>query len=732
MAKNATAKSWSRYISWNGKYYTSSTRVPAFTGDAYRFPPPAVGSREFQAVNIPVTGLDTGTGTGQRYTITFSGNDGYLLLCPPSTPITGTVDIETNAKTIVIHGAEFLPNYAVEKVTGPAGNKTVGKVLDIFTTGSNSPEIYILKCRFRTTDDAGNVVWNAGDPINVGGYQSSDTTKWPTVYVEQNWIDNLYGFAADTVGHTDIVKSNSGPVRGFRIARNRWGCSYQFFILFQSWNETYGAYPGGTNEFYDNQWYSINTPVSWSEPVANNLYLSTSYTTKVANGYYHAYKFNGTGAGGSNGWGTYIDKTGNTQDADLTGIMSPPAGYGFNLSGSDLVAIAGQPSSNRNNDQDWVQGTVYNGTHPKLADTTTRDRPVLVTETGKNFRITTQAQLETIVSTPVAPTLSTPSMSSSSASIVFSGGRGYATLIPQYSTDSGSTWTSIASQTTSPITFTGLSTGSYSFRVLADGSASYVSNVVTGTVGTYTPAVSLNFDSDTSLPAFFDSYGYGSISTAQKYGGTGKSVACSIAAAGHDWGLAGRLNNRLVQGDEIWIRFRTFFPTGYDFTASPHLKFFRIDQGTTASGGHGAHIDWYIRFLGQAGDTNNVGYFDFIQEDIQSWLYDTTTVPTGIVRNQWQTWNIYYKLHATAASARIRLWRDSSLLVDVNTRATLGASGNVVGCKTDGSAQGIMFSTYWNGGAPATQTCYVDDWEIATNASPPTSTDSGGRIWIGL
>lgn len=396
MAKTPVSKTWTRSISWDGKYYTSSARVPPFTGDAYRFPPPPVGSREFQAVNIPVGGLDTGSGAGQRYTITFSGNDGYLLLCPPNAPITGNVDISTNAKTVVIHGAEFLPGYAVEKVTGPAGNKTVGKVLDIVTTGSNDPEIYIYKCKFRTTNDAGTVVWNAGDPINVGGYQSSDTTKWPTVYVEQNWFDNLYGFAADTVGHTDIVKSNSGPVKGFRIARNRWGCSYQFFILFQSHNETYGAYPGGTNEFYDNQWYSIDAPPSWSEPVANNLYLSTSYTTQVSNGFYHAYKFNGTGAGGSSGWGTYIDKSGNTQDTDLTGIMSPPAGYGFNLSGSNLVAIAGQPASNRNNDQDWVQGTVYNGTHPKLADTTTRDRPVFVTETGKNFRITTRAQLDGI------------------------------------------------------------------------------------------------------------------------------------------------------------------------------------------------------------------------------------------------------------------------------------------------------------------------------------------------
>lgn len=84
------------------------------------------------------------------------------------------------------------------------------------------------------------------------------------------------------------------------------------------------------------------------------------------------------------------------------------------------------------------------------------------------------------ISAVVAPTLAAPSMSSNGCTIAFSGGGGYTTLIPQYSNNAGATWTSISNDTTSPLTFTGLSAGDYSFRALADGTVA--SNVVMGTV----------------------------------------------------------------------------------------------------------------------------------------------------------------------------------------------------------------------------------------------------------
>lgn len=79
-----------------------------------------------------------------------------------------------------------------------------------------------------------------------------------------------------------------------------------------------------------------------------------------------------------------------------------------------------------------------------------------------------------------APTLSSPVLGSSSATVAFSGGGGYATLIPQYSTDQ-SNWTSLISDTESPFNFSGLSPNTlYYFRALADGNVIYDSNVVSG------------------------------------------------------------------------------------------------------------------------------------------------------------------------------------------------------------------------------------------------------------
>lgn len=80
-----------------------------------------------------------------------------------------------------------------------------------------------------------------------------------------------------------------------------------------------------------------------------------------------------------------------------------------------------------------------------------------------------------------APTLSSPTMGETTASISFSGGSGYTTLIPQYSLN-GSSWTSISNDTSSPLDFTGLTSSTpYYFRALADGNTSYASNTVTGT-----------------------------------------------------------------------------------------------------------------------------------------------------------------------------------------------------------------------------------------------------------
>lgn len=73
-------------------------------------------------------------------------------------------------------------------------------------------------------------------------------------------------------------------------------------------------------------------------------------------------------------------------------------------------------------------------------------------------------------------------MGSTTASVAFSGGSGYTTLIPQYKESSSGTWISISSDTTSPFSFTGLTAETeYNFRALPDGDTGNPSNTVTAT-----------------------------------------------------------------------------------------------------------------------------------------------------------------------------------------------------------------------------------------------------------
>lgn len=266
--------------------------------------------------------------------------------------------------------------------------------------------------------------------------------------------------------------------------------------------------------------------------------------------------------------------------------------------------------------------------------------------------------------------------------------------------------------------------------------AQYTSTQVVGGVAVGTPAFFQNFE----LNATLNTWPVSAQSTAQSYSPTHSGRIDITAASTAPGGAANALSTSVqpTQGDEVWFRVRTFFPLGFDFTASPHLKFLRIDTGTVAGSGHGSHIDWYVR----SGGPSAVGYFDFILEGVASWLYgggSPTPLPTGIIRGQWQTWEVYYKLHSNAANAIIRMWRDGTLICDTSagipattpTRATLNASTDIIG-GNNGLAGGFMHVTYWNGGSPATQSWYIDDFTVYTSLTGrPTATDASGNTYIG-
>jgi hypothetical protein len=255
------------------------------------------------------------------------------------------------------------------------------------------------------------------------------------------------------------------------------------------------------------------------------------------------------------------------------------------------------------------------------------------------------------------------------------------------------------------------------------------------------PAFSAGFDSLT--PGAGDGLNVqgGIVSNAQSYSAPNSSqatIAQGAFSAGFSQALP--LTNQPAEGNEVWHRIRTFFPTGFSFQApgGAHLKFLRIDTGLASSSGHGFHIDWYIF----NGGVNAGGDFDWIYEGQNVWQFGgagSTALPTGIVTGAWQTWERYELLSATAGTATSRLWRNGTLIYDTSANLPVGVTrlanlntSYIVG-GNNGTAQGFMNITYWNGGAPQAQSWYIDDLTIYTSLTgAPTSRDAAGNTYIGI
>jgi len=260
----------------------------------------------------------------------------------------------------------------------------------------------------------------------------------------------------------------------------------------------------------------------------------------------------------------------------------------------------------------------------------------------------------------------------------------------------------------------------------------------------WTPAYYQNFDTySPGTSGILNTYGITAVDASQYYSSPNSAridiANGSTAPGGAAEALVANINP--AAGNEVWFRVRTYFPTGFNFSATPHLKFLRIETDPTSSHAP-SHIDCYIT----GGNASAVGYFDFIYEGQATWMYgggSTTPLPTGIVRGQWQTWEVYYYLSSSTTTAIWRMWRDGTLIMDT-TRAipsagaalyNLSSGFNIPYNGAFGGAEvgGFMHVTYWNGGAAQAQSWYIDDFTIATDlVSVPTAQDSYGNYYIGM
>lgn len=264
--------------------------------------------------------------------------------------------------------------------------------------------------------------------------------------------------------------------------------------------------------------------------------------------------------------------------------------------------------------------------------------------------------------------------------------------------------------------------------------------------GSWTPAYYQNFDSyAVGTAGVLNTYGVTAVDNAESYSAPNSGRINIAAGSTQPGGAAEALVANIVPvaGNQVWFRVRTFFPVGFNFTATGAgsgngLKFLRIE--TDPIGAHTpAHIDCYL--LG--GTSTAVGGFDFIYEGQQVWMLaqSATSLPSGIVLGQWQTWEVYYYLSDVAGTAIWRMWRDGTLIMDTSRNIPAGltqiynlSSGySIPNDGSIGGPAGFMHVTYWNGGSPATQEWWIDDFTIATDlVSVPTATDSYGNSYIGM
>lgn len=271
--------------------------------------------------------------------------------------------------------------------------------------------------------------------------------------------------------------------------------------------------------------------------------------------------------------------------------------------------------------------------------------------------------------------------------------------------------------------------GSQGAGAAAEASSDVASGAGTVAGGAYTPAVSSDFEAGNT--SVFNAFGYNlTNSTTRAYSGA-RSARFNQVAGSTGFGGSSVLPNSYGNGAEIWLRFRTYFDLGFNFAATPWLKFTRLDIWAPGPV-HSGHIDCYIK----GGGASAVGGFDFIEENADNnwWFNSATALPTGIIRGQWQTFEFYWKLGTTPETSRRRVWRDGVNIYDGAARRLLGNANQILANNAffPGNPQGVAFSTYWNGAAQANASCYIDDWKIATSDSPPTLVDASGRPFIGL
>lgn len=203
------------------------------------------------------------------------------------------------------------------------------------------------------------------------------------------------------------------------------------------------------------------------------------------------------------------------------------------------------------------------------------------------------------------------------------------------------------------------------------------------------------------------------------------SNSASVNATGGQTGfgdLGGIIRYPAIsEGDELWFRVNVYYPAGWSFSCggcTEGMKFMRLNTRTSANGSSQGYHDALINDRG-AGGLIWLGS----EVDGAGFPYDTARrIGTPAQFDQWIAYEMYVKYSADPAQGVRRFWKDGVLISEITNIRTLRSASDI--------SNAAYLYTYWNNGAPKTQTSYIDDI-IITNVIPSRQ-DAAGNPYVGV
>ncbi len=287
------------------------------------------------------------------------------------------------------------------------------------------------------------------------------------------------------------------------------------------------------------------------------------------------------------------------------------------------------------------------------------------------FAVSNQVTASTTATpSPVPPTLSAPTFVGNLATVAFSGGSGYTTLIPQYATAPTGPWTSQASDTISPFTIN-LPNPSTLFymRMLPDNDPTYASNIVSGTTPAGSGATlifSHGYENGSLDPASGVIIGGGDrvgpplVSTVRAKTGTHSmhmwfdesggyeltTAVPSITIQFDEWIPVGYMSSRSGSANNKWIR--VYSSVGYGSSE-------KVGASTTGQNPE----DWNAEWGNPGGNGSAIG-------TQQPGNHGTLQCVTLADEGTWVNYKFYYNPpKAAGTKGTIKMYKNGLLLVDL-------------------------------------------------------------------